>query len=344
MSAGWESLLRITKASSWGTAGTLGNRGFFLYAESHNLDFGAQIMERDNKMLGLRESPVDTFSVDRYQPRGDFVFQPKVDDVLMILMAHFQYVEKSGTGTYTFYRVGRGLNWTEGGSNIGTHPYSINVDLVFGQSFVAAGGTQSNGIRFTNGIVDRLTFDLRYGEDVRITPSFKFRAGSYYIYPSAFMWPSIYGSLSAYTRLVDYMGTVTTGTESFNVESLQAVFNNNSADRTKIGQRGYSRFPFVGKWTADGSINFELERDIAKLQEGIGYALTIDVFESANNELKIAQSNIRHRAFPIPVSGGDSIIELNIPYRAYPNAGTTGPSTIVTVYTGTAFGTDLLGF
>ena len=343
MSAGWESLLRITKASSWGTPGTLGNRGFFLYAESHNLDFGAQVMERDNKMLGVAESPVDTFSVDRYQPRGDFVFQPKADDMLMILMAHFQNVAKSGTGTYTFYRLPTGLKWTSGGSNIGTHPYSINIDLVFGQSFVDAGGTQSNGIRFTNGIVDRLTFDLRYGEDCHMTPSFKFMDADYYTYPSVFIWPSVYGSLSAYNRFVDYMGTATTGTEGFNIESLQSVFNNNSADRTKIGQRGYSRFPF-GKWTADGSLNFELERDIAKLQEGIGYALTIDVFEAAGNEFKIAQSNIRHRAFPIPVSGGDSIIELSIPYRAYPNSGTTGPSTMVTVYTGSTFGTDLLGF
>ena len=102
--------------------------------------------------------------------------------------------------------------------------------------------------------------------------------------------------------------------------------------------------PFTGKWTADGSMNFELERDIAKLKEGIGYSLTMDTFESAGNEISIAQSNIRHRAFQIPISGGEALVELNIPYRAYPDSGTNNPSTYVTVYTGTAFGTDLLGF
>ena len=47
---GWESLIRITKSDSWGSAGTLGNRGYFLFADSESLDYGAQVVD-PNKTL-----------------------------------------------------------------------------------------------------------------------------------------------------------------------------------------------------------------------------------------------------------------------------------------------------
>lgn len=341
---GWESLIRITRADSWSIPGTLGRRGFFLYADSENLDMGAQPAERDNKLLGVRESSSDTFSIDRYFPRGDFTFQPRVDDILMILMAHFQNVVKSGTGTYEFYRLDRLPKFVSGGSNIGTHVYSVNVDLYFGASFTTVGGTQANGIRFTNGMVDRLTFGLRYGEDLICTPSFKFDTGSYYGYPAAFGYNSVYGSMSEISRFVDYMGTATIQGESFDIENWEGVFNNNTTDRSRLGKRGYNRFPFVGKWVAEGSFDMELQRDLERLAEGNTDNFTVDILNSANNRIVIAQPNIAHRPFTIPISGGDAIIELSKSYRAYPPVGTNAPSTIVRVYTGTTLGTDLLGF
>ena len=168
---GWEGLIRISPATSWGTPGTFGVRGFFLNTDSTDLDRGAEVAERDQKLLGLRESLYDSVSVDRYNPRGGFTFQPRVDDLLMLLMAHFQHVEKSGTGTYTFYRKATSPDWTSGGSNPGTNVFSLNVDLYLG-AFTS--GTQANGIRFMNGIVDQLTFNLRYGEDLTVVPTFKF--------------------------------------------------------------------------------------------------------------------------------------------------------------------------
>lgn len=336
---GWESLIRITKADAWAVPGTTGQRGFFLHADSSNLDPGAQVTEIDTKLGGYREALSDTFRTDRYYPRGDFTFQPRADDILMILMAHFQNVVYSGTGTYSFYRVDRNLTWEAGGSNVGTHPYTVNVDQLYSKYIGTAGG-----MRFTNGFVDSLVFTARYGEDLVCTPTFKFYAGSHYTYPSDFGYPSVYGSLSEYGRITDYMATVVVAGKSYNIENWEGNFNNNSGDRSKLGYKGYNRFPLAGKWVADGSFDHELEDSIDALKEGEFGSLHVDMYTATNSELYIHQPNVGWRAFTIPISGGDAIIEFSHPYRAYPPSGTTGPSSIVTVYTGTLFGTDLLGF
>jgi len=342
MSAGWEASIRVQKGSAWGVPGTVAGRGIFLFADSESLDYGAQAMERDSKLSGDDESPPETFGIERYFPRGEFVFQPRVDDFLMICMAHFQNVVKSGTGTYEFYRQDRAPLFTEGGSNIGTHPYTVNIDLCFGHNFAGAGG--KNGIRFMNGIVESLNLTLRWGEDLICTPNFKFRYGSYWIYPADYLPFSAYGSRSEYNRLVDYHGTVDVAGESFEVESWEGNFNNNTSDRSRLGERGYSRFPFTGKWIAEGNINMEIQADLDALAIGSFADLTVDVLEATNNQVKITQPNIVYKPYTIPVTAGDAIVEITAPYRAYPPSGTTGPSTILRVYTGTTFGTNLLGF
>jgi hypothetical protein len=336
---GWESLIRISKCPAWTNQGTLGQRGHFLFADSANLDLGAQVSEIDTKLGGYRESMPDTFRTDRYYPRGEFTFQPRVDDILMILMAHFQNVVKSGTGTYTFYRVDRNLTWTVNGSNIGTHPYTVNVDLLYSPYIGTA-----NGMRFTNGFVDSLTLGVRYGEDLICTPSFKFYAGSTYTYPAGFGYPSVYGSQSEYSRFTDFHATVVVAGKSYSIENWQGNFNNNSGDRSKLGYAGYNRFPLAGKWIADGSFDHELEDSIDALKEGEFGSLHAEQYQATTNRILVVQPNVGWRAFTIPISGGDAIIDFSHPYRAYPPSGTTGPSTQVSVITGTNFGTDLLGF
>lgn len=336
---GWEGCIRITPCTNWGTPGTLGNRGMFLYADSTDLDFGAQMTERDQKLLGIRESLPDSVSVDRFYPRGGFKYQPRVDDILPLLMAHFQNVVKSGTGTYTFTPKATSPDWTTGGSNVGTNVYSVNVDLYLGPF-----STSGNGRRFTSGIVDKLVFSVKYGGDLELTPSFKFLAGSNYSYPTTFIGPSVYGSFSSFARLVDYQATVAVAGQSYNVESWTGNFSNNTSDRSNLGNRDYVKFPFSGRWIADGQIDFEVASDISTFEAGGTANLSIDIFAGANNELKIAQPNIYYKAANVNISSGDSPIMVTKGFRAYPPAGTTGPSTQVTVYTGTTFGTGLFGF
>lgn len=356
----WESLIRIAPSNGWGSVGTIARQGMYLYADSENLDFGAVVTENDKKLTGMRESAVETFGVDRWEPKGGIVFQPRVDDILPILMAHFQNVVKSGVGTYTFFRNPNPVQYVTSGNDYcvgtvigsmgtagtGRSVYSVDIDLFFGNSFInTAVGSQCNGIRYNNAIVDKLTLGMKYGEDVLCTPEFKIYNGDYFAYPSDFnSVPGKYGSFSQNTRLVDYHGTVVIAGESFSIDSWQGNFNNNTSDKKSLGYAGISAFPMAGRYTVDGSFDMELQRDLAVLAEGLFGSLNVNIFASASNRIQIVSPNIAYRAFNIQLSGGQDVIELSRPYRAYPPSGTTGPSTQVTVYTGTTYATSLYGF
>jgi hypothetical protein len=353
MGVSWESLVRISAANGWNTVGTFGSRGIFLYADSVNPDLGAQVKENDGKIMGVREVPPETFTVDRYQPKLSLTNQPRVDDILMILMAHFQNVIKSGDGTYSFFRIPISPDYntdatpvyavgTAGTAATGTNVYSVHVDVPYGYSFA---GTGANGLRFTNCIVDELTMDLKYGEDFTITPVFKPLNGTETVYPNTFLPLSSFGSFSAYAKFVDSTGTVTVTGKTYSMQSWQGKFSNNSVDRAKLGQRGWSRFPFAGRYVADGSFDTELEDGLEQLAAGTFGALTISLTNVVGtNQIVITQSNIGYRPWAVNIPNGNSILEHSHPYRAYPPIGTTGPSTIVTVYCGTTFGTNLIGF
>jgi hypothetical protein len=353
--ASWEAVVRISPSGGWNTAGTFGSRGIFLYADSVNPDLGAQINNRDAKLLGVREIPPEASSVDRFQPKLSMVVQPRVDDILMLLMAHFQNCAKSGIGTYQFFALPSNPDWstvttasgtfhsgTNGTAATGTNVYSVNTDVCYGYSFA---GTGANGLRFTNCIVDKLTFDLKYGEDFKTTVDFKPLNGTEFVYPSTFLPLSAFGSFSAYGRLVDSQGTVQLDAKSYDMQSWQGVFNNNSADRTKLGKRGFARFPFSGRYVADGSFDTELQDTLTEQSAGSFGTLTVTLVNVlGTNQITISQPNIQYQPFAINLANGNSIIEFAHPYRAYPPSGTTGPSSIVTVYTGTNFGTALIGF
>jgi hypothetical protein len=351
----WESMIRISPSGGWNTSGTYGSRGIFLYADSVNPDLGAQIGDRDGKLLGVREVPPETSTVDRFQPKLSMSSQPRVDDILMILMAHFQACAKSGIGTYQFYRIPINPDWntvttasgtyytgTNGTAPTGTNVYSLNVDVPYGYSFA---GTGANGLRFTNCIVDKLTMDLKYGEDFKISVDFKALNGTEFVYPSTFLPLSAFGSFSYVNRLVDSQGTVLLAGETYDMQSWQGVFSNNSVDRGKLGQRGFGRFPFAGRYVAEGSFDTELQDELTAQSAGSFGSLFVSITNVVGtNQITILSPNIQYKPWSINIPNGNSILEYPHPYRAFPPSGTTGPSVVVTVYTGTNFGSNLIGF
>jgi hypothetical protein len=352
MASNWEALLRITPVNGWQSPGTTGRRGVFLFADSETLDTGAQTKEYDAKLLGVRESPDSTFQITQYQPKGNIVFQPRVDDILPVLMAHFQSVVKSGTGTYTFGRIGFSPDFGSTGAGVfnigsaitagtGTNAYGINVDVFFGASLVS--GTKANGIRFSSGIVNKLTFSQKYNEALSVTAECKFNDGSYVTFDTGFVPRSVYGSFSELQQFVDYLGTVTLAGYSYALDSIDINMNNASSDKGKLGKRGYDRFPF-GKYVADGSFELELQDDLNSLKEGQTGSLSVNFFLGTDCRIQIDQSNITYKPSTPTVTGGDGYIKWTKPYRAYPPDGTNAPSTIITVFTGTTFGTGLFGF
>ena len=181
-----------------------------------------------------------------------------------------------------------------------------------------------------------------------MVPEFKFLNGSYYAYPTNFAPLSVYGSFSSYQRFVDYQGTVSVGSEDFDVDGIELTFSNNTMDKARLGKRGYNRFPMGARYTAEGNFDMELNRDLAVLAEGIYTSITVDFMAAAANRLVCYMPNIANRAFTVPLQGGDQLIELSKGFRAYPpTVGSTGASLsshIVTVYTGTLFGSTKFGF
>lgn len=356
MSAGYEALIRISKSPSWGSnRGTLaGQRGIFLYVDSINPSLGADVSQRDNKLLGARESSGSTFSVDRYNSTLEFKYQPRPDDVLPLLMACFQNGTSindgigGGTGvvfgTYQFTRIGKNPDYTTNGSNIGTNAYGLDADIFYSNSLVG-GGTGANGIRFTSGIVDKLTWNNKYGEDLIFTVNMKFKgAGSRFNFPSSMTAaPNSLGSYSDFPIFVDYMGTIGLTGESVDVDTFEAMFDNASESRSKIGQRGYNRFPFSKHFKCTGNIGMELERELNIFAEGTTRAGTFTWSSSGTATIMLIQHNMAQLGHDIPISGGEVIVDETIPYRAYPTV-TGGTSSVVYVFTGSTYGTNLFGF
>jgi hypothetical protein len=352
MASGWESLIRVTPCNGWQSPGTLGRRGLFLFVDSESLDYGAQFKEYDQKLLGVREVPSTTFSITQYQPKGPITFQPRVDDILPILMSHFQNCVKSGTGTYIFSRLpispdfgstgagvfSVGYNGTIAGT--GTNAYGINLDLIFANSLSV--GTKANGIRFTSGFADSLTFSQKYNEALQVTCDFKFNEGSLYAYPTTFLPLTAYGSMSESNQFVDYLATVALTGRTWEIDSYEGKFVNNSGDKTKLGKRGFVRFPF-GRYVADGSFDLELQDDLAVTAAGQSGSLTANFYIGTDCRITVDYNNIIYRPTTPNVNGPD-MIKFSQPFRAYPPSGTTGPSAIVTVCCGTNFGTGLFGF
>lgn len=350
MSIGWEAIVRVENAPSWGSQGTLGHRGIYLFADSVRPVFGPQPRERDNKLTGARESSGSTYSVDDFYPTCEITWQPRIDDILPFALAHFQAgtvknVGGTQPGTYEFVRVPSSLQFTTNGSVIGTNPYSINIDVMYGNSLVG-GGTGANGYRFFNGIVDKLTFTNKYGEDLQCTAMIRFLNGSRFNFPSGFnSVPSGLGSFSAFSVITDWQGTVAPDGEAanLNVDNCELTFNNALAERSKLGQRGWNRFPMAQHWLAEGNLGMEFNRDLNQIAEGTSHSGTFQWQQGGTNNLVFTYHNFVFRPADPDVSGGQSIVDITLPFRAYPSV-TGGTSCVMRVYTGTNFGSALFGF
>jgi len=346
---GYEAIVRIEAAPSWGSQGTVGHRGIYLFADSVTPDFGAQPRERDGKLTGARESSGSTYSVTNFYPTCEIVWQPRVDDILPMMLAHFQIGTVFGTtatptvGTYEFTRVGSNLKFTTNGSNWGTHPYSLNVDVFLGNTLIG-GGTGANGYRFFNGIVDLLELTCRYNEDLKARAVMKFLNGSRFNFPSGFSPPpSGLGSFSEKTQLVDNHGTLTVTGEDYDIDDFSLTFNNNVGERSRIGKTGWNRFPLAQHWMAEGNLGMEFNRDLNILAEGTSQSATFTFHEAVGNRIEAIYHNFVYRPANPAVTDGQSIVDIGLPFRAYPTK-TGGTSCVVRVYTGSLFGTSLFNF
>ena len=336
MSQGHEAFVSVSEHwKGWGTDG-FQYIGLYPELDSEALSPNINIKERDGKIRVGREAQANTFSAEADLPAGNFVAQPRTDDFLSIFMAFFQAVDPyvdvdggSATGSLIFVPISEDPDWvgstwgTAMGGTLGVagDVYPIAVLKCFTDDW-----TTYNGEKYTEGIVESLEFSQPFGEDLTITPTFKFRDVDLNVDLRAYKPNGAQGSYSTKLRFVDWKGTVafTYGGVATAVELSNITFtlSNNTTDKGKIGYKGWSRFPFSGRPMFEGNLDLELQpgqRDLAQIMANGGSAtLSVNWWNSATDRLFIEFPNIKLRTFDRPISSGDAPIDYTLPFRAYP--------------------------
>jgi len=181
MAKGFEGYIAVLpETKGWGTSTY--QEGYFLYADSESLTIGQEFTDRPDKLVQGRSEKPGSRTISAQKPAGDVEFQIRSNDVLPVLMAHFQKHTgssiggtNSGTALYTFVPEKGQPDWV--GSTWGTGGYSADAGDVYTFGIIKkildnSDGTD-NSMWFKNCIVEQLVFNLAGNEDAKITASIK---------------------------------------------------------------------------------------------------------------------------------------------------------------------------
>lgn len=339
MAKGWEVAIRVQEdyLGFASTVGTLARGGYFLFVDSENISKNTTIKERDEKLIPMRLSPIQTASIEQQSPGGEFTFQPRADDCVPVLMAFFQAATYMGGnssttyggtgGTWVFTPVGKSLAWS--GSNFGTSAiYPINIDQYFGEGLSGTG----DGQRFERGIVTRLVFEQQPSSDLTLTADTRFLQVTDEVTFGTGMKsaPNAYGSYSSKEQYIDWNGTVTVAGQSYAIERIRFEFDNSVTERRKLGQKGFYQFPF-GRGVFTGEFDIELE-DMSLFEEGTAGGTVIAHWQTSQGEyINIFCPNVFFRANDVNVSDTGPVVRT-CGFRCYPSAFGGSNAVVVSVY------------
>jgi len=356
---GWEGRIIIFENyKGWDSSDV--NRGIIPWLDSDGLTVGQEVKERDDKMVGARLSDAVTYSVEQRKPGGNFQFQPRIDDLLLILMSHFQAVSfqgtvigsaEVGTGTFSYSYIEKQPSWTgsKWGTLLGgTSPVAYSVYPVSVLRHYGFSVQGSNSLFFRNGIVDVLEITQEYGADLVVNPTFKFLdVDSTHVSEAGV--ESI-GSLFKVSQYTDWKGTLsfTRRGESVNLEISKFAFTSNLglSEFGKIGKKGFSKFPFQNKVITEVSLDLEFT-DSYYLNQLIHFdgscSLTMRWQNSNKDWMEITMNCLKLRPFEPQLPGGQAVLNYTLPFRAYPDSNGLQAKVSVCKVFGTAFQTQYLG-
>lgn len=349
---GWETQIAIAEdVQGWGSSLTGSKRE--VYAESDGLDIAQVIKERDDKIIQGRYSLPSSRTVDQQTPNGNISLQPRMEEILMILMNHFQSHHFDGTvyggtvgggtlgiGTFTFaYPINR-PDWV--GSSWGSFNASVNLvgtaeDVYPVSLFKSLGQDPSDSsVFFRNGICDTLEIVQEWNADLIWTPTWKFYEVGYLGNPAG-------GTSPTYQTFTDWMATTTfkrMGVEkTVEISKITISGNNGLGERSKIGKLGFSKFPFSGRPVVEVSLDLEYE-EFQFLQDlvsrtNVPYSLDVVWLNSSDNcELTIHVGTMFFRPWNPTIPGGQDVLEYTITFRGYPDED-AGTSPLIIKWAGT---------
>lgn len=354
MAKGWEVSIRVAdNYTGWGSTATASARmGNYLFVDSETLGKNAVISERDNKIMPMRLSPVQTANKQQENPGGEITFQPRTDDCVNLLFSFFQMATfmmggKStcygGTGgTWIFTPVGKSLSWS-GVAFATSSVFPVNVLKYFGDGLTGTGDSQ----HYERGICSRLTIEQEPAADLTMTADMRFLqvtneypAGTGY--KSA---PNVTGSYSTKGQLLDWNATLTVGGQTYAIERIRFEFDNTITERRKLGQVGFYQFPF-GRAVMSGEFDAELE-DMSIFKEGTTGGTVVARWQTSDgdwlevfcpqvffkaNDPKVSDTGpvmrtVGFRCYPTAFGGSNAVV-----MSVYPKYGLTGPGSASFLY------------
>lgn len=257
------------------------------------------------------------------EPSGKIEFAFRSNDVIPVLMSHFQTrvgtTPAVGTTYYEFYTAKTKTNLI--GSAFGTGTYGASGDAFSVSLYKAFEGT---GYHFQKGLCDRLSFSLLAGDEATIGADFKFstatvtgttgfRTGSYSTLPA---YPSFAGTISI---------------PSFEVVEIKFECNNNLKSFQPVGYNGY-QYNF-GRHVVSGRVTVDRSKSIlASVGSMLGTeAISIygTLFNSQVDKLEFELPNCRLDDYAL--NSTDSIV--TIPFHAYESENGLTPAIKFKVWT-----------
>jgi hypothetical protein len=328
---GWIAV--VPETNGWGsTAFTVGN---YLNADSESLQIGKEFIERPEKITYGRALKASSRISSLQKPGGAVTYQPRSDDVIPVLMAHYQMYTGTWVGgaaattlgsvLYTFVPAKNEPDWV--GSTWGTGTYGAASGDMFTVGVIKKffnttdnGGT--NAMWYKSGIVDQLQFTLTAGQDAKFTPTFKFYTVDAGTALPASRDPnnSTFGSYSTKQSFISWNGTLAFAGGALDITSITINSQNNSEDRQVVGKLNPTKYPF-GRFLVSGSIDLDLPKDglkyVGSMLANGSFTLTGSLYNSALDNIVFNIPNCKYNPFDINFSNGQSETTFSIPFTAY---------------------------
>lgn len=349
MSKGYDGWVLVREGNGWGS--TTVREGHALFVDSVDLGPNKEFKERSDKIVYGRSLKPSMRTSAAIKPGGSVEFQPRSDDLPVILMSHCQMYEgtvSAAVGTYTFVNVDGQPNWS--GANYGSGSFTTAAGDMFvvdvWRKFHAADSGTANIEKFTSCIVDEIKLTAAANEDLKFMASFKADSYGTANSPATDDPNSSLGSYSSYSQYEFFEGTMTFAGDSntaIDITNFTFTSTNGAEDRVVLGKLGPSKYPF-GRTKATGEITMDMPNDglkhIGSMLDNEAFSFSGTWFNSASDQIILSLPNCRRENFSVNQGGGEETTEQTIPFTAYKSEdGLTAPAkwTVITAGLGSAF-------
>lgn len=325
---GWLAVVPETKG--WGSSTF--TEGNFLYADSEALQINKEFIERPEKITFGRALKASSRISSLQKPGGAVTFQPRSNDCIPIMMAHFQnYVGSSQGGTatgsvvYTFTPTKLEPNWVGSAFTTGTYGVAAGDMFTVGvykKFFNTTSNGGTNSMAFKSGIVDQLQITYTAGQDLKLAPNFKFYSVDAGTAIPATRDPNnaVFGSYSAKSSIMSFNGTLLFDGASLDITSITINSQNNTEDREVLGKLNPSKYPF-GRYLISGSLELDLPKDglkyVGSMLANGTFSVTGSFYNGAFDYITFNMPNCCYQPFDINFSGGQNETTFSLPFSAY---------------------------